>query len=44
MDEVESIWMEMVVFEIDLMNNWIDRHGFDRHEADGNGLLAQETS
>ena len=23
MDEVESMWKEMVVFRIDLMNNWI---------------------
>ena len=34
MDEVESMWMEMVVFRIDLMNSWMfrdmqDVSGFD---------------
>ena len=33
MEEVEAMWMEMVVFEIDLTNNWMDRHGFDRCEV-----------
>ena len=34
MDEVESMWMEMVVFRIDLTNNWMDVHGFDRADDD----------
>ena len=44
MVEVESMWMEMVVFRIDLMNNWIDRYGSDRCEVDGSILLVQEIS
>ena len=39
MDEVESMWTEMAVFEIDLMISWIDRHGFDRQEV--NGIILQ---
>ena len=42
MDEVESMWMEVVVFETDLMNNWMDVHCSERHEVDGNRLLAHE--
>ena len=42
MDEIESIWMDMVVFRIDLMNNWIVRHRSNRYEVDGIGLQAQE--
>ena len=42
MDEVELIWMEMVVFRIDLMNSWTDRHGSDRCEVDSIGLMAHE--
>ena len=42
MDEVESMWMEVVVFRIDLMNNWTNRYGSDRGEVDGLILLAQE--
>ena len=40
MDEVESMWMEMVVFRIDLMNSWSDRHGSDSREVDGARLQA----
>ena len=43
MDEVESMWMEMVVLEIDLMNIWIDVYGFDICEADDIMLLAYES-
>ena len=43
-DEVESMWAEMVVFRTDLMNNWTDRHGFDRCEVDGIIILGHETS
>ena len=42
MDEVESMWMEMVAFRIDLMNNWTDRHGSDKFDVEGIILLAQE--
>ena len=42
MDEVESMWMEMVVFRIDLMNNWTDRHGSDKCEVNGAILLENE--
>ena len=35
MDEFESMWMEMVVFRIDLMNNWVDRDGSSKCEVDG---------
>ena len=44
MDEVESMWMEVVVFRIDLMNNWIDRGGSDRYEVDDMIILAHEAS
>ena len=40
MDEFESMWMEVVVFRIDLMNNCVDRYGWDRCEVDGVRLLA----
>ena len=43
MDEVKAMWMEMVVFRIDWMNNWTDRHWFDLYEVDGSILLAHET-
>ena len=42
MDDVVSKWMEMVVFRIDLMNNWMDRDGSDRCEVNGTILLAHE--
>ena len=41
MDEVESMWMEMVVLRIDLMNNWIDC-GSDGCEVDVSTILVQE--
>ena len=44
MDEVDSMWMDMVVFRIDLMNNWMYRHGSDRYEMDGITLLAYEAA
>ena len=44
MDEVESMWMDMVVFRIDLTNNWINRHGSDRHEVDDIILLVNDAS
>ena len=44
MDEVESMWMEMVVFRIDLMNSWMDRDSADRYEVDGIILLGHEIS
>ena len=43
-DEVESMWMEMVVSRIDLMNNWVDRGSSDRCEAISVRLLAHEIS
>ena len=43
MDEVEAMWMEMVVFRIDLMNNWTERHGLDRYDVDDITLLTHET-
>ena len=42
MDEVESMWMEMVVLRIDLMNSWMDRHGFSSCDVDGIILLAHD--
>ena len=42
MDEVESMWIEMVVFRIDLMNSWMDRGNSDSCEVVGIVLLAQE--
>ena len=36
--------LEMVVFRIDLMKSWMDRHGFDRWEVDGNILLVHEAA
>ena len=42
MDEFESMWMEVVVSPIDLMNNWIDWHGYDRCDVDGIRLLEHE--
>ena len=35
MDEVGSMWMEMVVFRIDLMNSWTDLDRYDGCEVDG---------
>ena len=43
MDEVESMWMEMVVFRTDLMNNWTDRDS-DRCDVDVSTLLVREES
>ena len=42
MDEVESMWMEMVVFRIDLMNNWTDLHWYDRCEVNDIGIQTHE--
>ena len=42
MDDVDSMRMEMVVFRIDLMNNWTDRHGVDRYKVDEIILLVYE--
>ena len=42
MDEVESMWMEMVVFRIDLMNSWMDVQCSDRCAVDGIGMLAHD--
>ena len=42
MDEVESMWMEMVVFRIDLMSCWMYRHCSDKCEVDGIFLLAHD--
>ena len=42
MDEVESMWMGMVVFRIDLMNNWIDRGCSDRGDVNGIISLTQD--
>ena len=42
MDEVKSMWMEMVVFRIDLMNKWMGWNGSDICEVDGAILLEQE--
>ena len=42
MDEVESMWVEMVVFRIDLMNSWTDRRSFDGYGVDGIRLLTHE--
>ena len=40
-DEVESMWMEVVMFRIDLMKSWMNRHGFVKFDVDGIRLLAQ---
>ena len=42
MDEVGSMWMEMVVFRIDLMNSWIGWHGCNRCDVDGIELPAYD--
>ena len=44
MDETESMWVEVVVFRIDLTNNWMDVHGFDRAEVDGIEILVHDAS
>ena len=44
MDEFESMWMEMVVFRIDLMNSLVDRHCFDKCEVDGVIILERDAS
>ena len=44
MEEVESMWMEMVVFRIDMMNNWTDRHGGDRCEDNGDKSQTHEAT
>ena len=42
MDEVEEMWMEMVVLRIDLMNSWCDLHRSDRCEVDDIGIQTHE--
>ena len=44
MDEVESMWMEMVVFRIDLMKSWMDRDNSDKCEVDGIIIEVHEVS